>query len=626
MKIISLLFSLFLSLYFVNAQDRVTTYKDLIEQSFLVKSTKMDSLTCENLSEKNIVKMLAKENWDVRELYVIDCLVRKTLTEKDNPLIGMYYYIGGKAYDDFDDEIKELYFQKAYVYFESKNDVEGMFFSLSHLFNAKINNSDPSFDVTSNEIAKLFEELNQISKNTDYALIDLSLSESKIRKVLRLREKISVTTLDSITNFALQNAANYRDYTSGLFTVLGIAYQRIKEKDKAIRLKRKALNLANPNKRDYSSYFANIADYHFQNRDLDSTKYYLKKSYNLIPKETNSIYLLSARNSVASSLSSIYKRQKKIDSALKYSIQSNKAKTKLINLKLARNSSYADKKFEVQKKELQLARKNAEIKIKNKEQAYLIVILCLFILLLAILLVYYIQTKKLKSEALELVKKREKVLRTLNHDLFSPLQVFSSTAYLIPQLIAKKRFAQLEIVQESLLGSITGLQNTLNELFNWNKEVNFNSNMILHKEKNLSKEIEFIIAIYINFAKNRELKIESNITKNITRTIFCAEFGNLIRNLVFNAVKHGLSKSLIYIEFKEVDKKNILFSCQNTFAKTELRAIENLISILESKKIGKNTDEGLGLGLILEAVKKLNITITGEIKEDLLIISCVFPE
>lgn len=626
MKIISLFFCLFLNLYFANGQDKVTTYKHLAKQSFLVQFTKTDSLSCEKLSEKNIVKMLAKEKWNVSELYVIDCLIKKYSTDKNNPLIGMYYYIGGKAYKEFDDEIKKLYFQKAYIYFESENDVEGMFFSLSKLFNSKINAADSSLDVTSNEMAKLFEELKQISKKTDYALVDLSLSESKIRKMLILEEDISVTTLDSIADFALQNASYNRKYTSRLFTALGIAYQRIEEKDKAIRLKRKALNLADPNKRDYSSYFANIAGYHFSNNDLDSTEYYLKKSYHLIPKETNSIYLLTAKNILTTNLYKIYKLQKKIDSALVYSIKSNKVKIKLIKLKLAQNSNYADKKFEIQKKELMLAKKNAEINDIKKEETYLVAILCLFLFLLFVLFFNYNRTKKIKAKALELVEKREKLLQILNHDLFSPLQVFSSTAYLIPQLIAKKRFAQLEIVQESLLGSITGLQNTLNELFNWNKDENYNSTNALRKEKNLSTEIEFIIAIYINFAKSREIRIESKIAKNIKRTIFYREFGNLIRNLIFNATKHGLPKNAIYIELKEVDKKNVLFSVQNTFDITELKATENLISILESKKIDKNTDEGLGLGLILGAVKKLNITITGEIKEDLLIINCVFPE
>jgi len=609
----------FLSFNSIYSQDKHISFIKIYEESLKFDYQSLDSIDCNHRTTNQVVRLLSKDTWQIDDLDRVDCLIES----QNQHLDGVYYYLGGIVYSNFDEIKMESLFRKAYFFFESVGDIEGMFFSLHQLFNAQIRKSNTAEAYLKSDIVKLFEELVQLAQKSNHNLVNLSFKTCEIRKHIAFDEDISLKVLKKHKDFATPYINKYPKVTKKLLSTLGEAYQKNGKPQKALQINTKVLNLTNSTSKEYALYLLNIGDSHYSLKNTDSAIYYWKNAYKL-SYLNNIIYHLSTKSRATKKLSEAYSK-KNIDTAYYYLLKNLETKDKLTQLKLETKRIYADRKFELQKKDLQLAKQYITIKQKDKSQFVLISILFLGIFLGSVFFYHHYKVKKLSAQATKLVQQKDNLLRTLSHDLFLPLEVFATSASLLPKLISKGKYDDVDTIQKSLSKTIFDLQDTLNELFNCDKNQNTQTNLGIRKNVNLSKELSLIIDIYTNLSKIRNISINPKIDKNIHATIHFKEFGNLMRNLIFNAVKHSKPSSTIDIQFKESENHNLIFYIKNTFHKNELQDVQEFVNILNDKTSPKKTSKGKGLSFIVQALKVLNVEFSAEIYKDNLCITCNIP-
>lgn len=624
MKIVSII-SCLVSLNPVLAQLQTTPFKAFYEQSFYVSSSKSNTCIYEAGTNKELVKLLNKENWTVSDLIRVDCLIEKASNNPSDSLNGLLFFIGGRAYSMFDDDIKTNLYQKAYLHFESQNDVEGTFFCLNELFTTTIKISEFCSENSTRDIFKSFQELALVAQKTEYVPVQLSFYESKLMKIQGLKEDITISMLDYIADFADLHSDTYPQVTRDLFSALGNAYYQKGNIHQGVEYFHKAIHLAKPLQYQYHSFYAHLGKAYFESRELDSAKYYFEKAYHILQKKPKNKYTLSSKSLTEYNLGKVHKELDEFSEAFYYTKQSNLTKRELLELPLNTNWTYAYQKLEAQKKQIKLNQIDFELINKQRTQVVLISSIVFSLVMICVLFHLYQKKRQLQKKATALAKDRERLLQIISHDLVSPLQVFATAGKLLPKLIAKKKLADVEKVQESLSVTSIAFQNVLNNLFAWNEKIKTNQEQEKSTEINITNSIEQIVATYTELARNKHLSLNIERVTDLKANLKPMKFGNLSRNLIYNAVKHGASQSCVLIKLKKVDKTHFHFCCQNTISAYKHREVENLVMLMNSHKHFEYTGNGFGLELIFDAIYHLNASIAAELKNGELNICCTIP-
>jgi signal transduction histidine kinase len=100
--------------------------------------------------------------------------------------------------------------------------------------------------------------------------------------------------------------------------------------------------------------------------------------------------------------------------------------------------------------------------------------------------------------------------------------------------------------------------------------------------------------------KDKNLKLKTDIAKDLVMTADANMINTIIRNLVSNAIKFSKPEGLITINAKEIYNGNIQMSIADTGIGIPEENIDKLFRIDESYSTkGTNNEKGTGLGLIL---------------------------
>lgn len=568
-----------------------------------------------------IVQLFIKESWEVSDLSYLDSLVASQNAAKSN-LKGLYAYVTGNAYNDFDDDVKLSYYRQAYLSFEENKDLEGMFFSLVKIFNSKITTSGQSEPVQ--ELNKSFKEIEQLAKKIDYIPVTLALKESFLRKELSLGAELTAEEVRCISLLAEQHKTRYSNLSRNLMTTIGIAYQKLGDSDKALKYKHKALTLANPLAKDYPSFLINIGGSHFYKRNLDSSLYYIRKGYYQIPEKHKGVYTTSIKSTTAFNLGVLYNITKNKDSAYFFATESKKYSDQLLNLKLKQKNLYADKKFEVQKAELKVA--NTKIALQKEKQLRNLVVLGLAysVVIVSFFIYIYHRTNKLKNKAIAEKNKRGRLLQIVNHDLGEPLQVFIDSSTIIPKLIATERYQELELIQQSLADTLISLQTILKNLFSWNKKISEVDTEVISKIL-VKEELEMILKSYQSVALMKDLTLDFKCSEEITLNTNVFKLGNILRNIIYNAIKHSPIETKIFIQTHINSNKNLVFECHNTIKTTAKENVKELLNHLNGIRSLNYSKAGLGIELIDDALSNLGATIEAKLDEDTFKVKIIIP-
>jgi len=546
--------------------------------------------------------------------------------ELDNSTtLGLYYYIAAEAYNDYDDEIRNRYYNKAYLFFKEHNDIEGKFFSFSAINNKLLNGTTNKIAPShKKDIESKYQEMVDFSENTNYIPVKLNLYKNYLQKERILEHPISKDIINEITNSIEENKIQYSLISRGLYTSLGISYRAKGDYKNAIIYHNKALVLANKKKQDYPSYLYNLGTTYFFNKQIDSSTYYLKNAFDIIPEKPETAYLHGLKKSTAYNLAVIYKDLGDFNSSLYFAQQAINSSEAQMQMLIDKNNAYADKKFEVQKAELKVAKKELELIEERKINTFLIVGFLASVILIFFLTYIYRKTKKLKDEANKLKDKREQLLRIVSHDLGEPLQVFSDSAIIIPKLIEQKRYDDLKQIQYAMSDTIISLQTILKNLFNWSKNSS-NQNIEENTAINIIEQLNLILKSYHDVACIKRLKFNLHYREEIHFNTRASEFGNLMRNIIYNAIKHSQPDNTIHIQVEINSNQNLQFECQNTIKPHSTEDVEELVKHLNGVENEDYVYKKLGLELIDDAVRGLNARVEANLETDIFKVSISIP-
>lgn len=624
MKYIQLVvFFIFFLTTSIFAQENNFNLKYHLEKSFNDESEEIVDFDCDINDPNKISQLLAKDTWRVTDLDVITCLLEKANKSSNKNLQAHYYFIASNAFNDFDEDLKVDFSSKAYMLYSEIEDIEGKYLSLFRVMNAKIVTMDSITAVEKKLVEKGFYELEEIAQATDYPYVQLKFEQVRLTKITLLNEKISEQYLDSLYKLAANYKTKYPSFTRTFYTNLAMNYGREGLLSRKLAVEKEALELANPLRKDYPSFLVNIGTTHIYLGEYDSAQYYFKRAYKKTPAKPDNSYTFSLKKNLESNIASLSKYFKEMDSAYYYAINSKITTDEQRKFQLNEKRVYADKKFELDRKELEIAKRDLALLQQRKNQTYLLAGGSAVLALSLVLLYFNRRTKQLERQAVKLAKNREQLLRVVSHDLVFPLQVFSSTASLLPKLIEKGKFEKVASVQESMKTTIISLNDLLSNLFAWGEQLKATKTSAL-TEIELKEQIEQIQATYAPLAAERNIEINSHNLCPISIKSDAVQVTNLLRNLIFNAVKHASGNSEILLSLERINNNEVLFSCTNKFSEAKR---ENALKLVESFNNNQKTviaSSRLGMEIIFHAVQKLGLRLQGEIYDDTIQLGVVF--
>jgi len=569
--------------------------------------------------------LMFKDLWSVDELNEIENILNQ-IPNSNTGLQGIYYYISGNAYSGYDDKLRLGFYQKAYLNFERENDLIGKFFSLNKMFametvTREIELSKEQADY----ITSKFVELQNLLERITYVPAQLSFIETKIDYYKYLDKPISEQELNTFQNSILKHEDVYPNIVKGLYTNLGRLYMQKEKYEIGKAYYKKALNFANPKRYDYPSYLYNLGSSYYYLRKIDSAKYNFTEAFNKIPKQIQTAYLALMKRNIAYNLAAVYNFEKDYAAASYYLQQALSGSELHKTLVLDKNNAYADKKFEVQKAELKVAKKELQLFKEQQRNKFYLVGLTVAVMIVIVLYFIYNRTKQLKDEANQLKDRREQLLRIVSHDLGEPLQVFSDSSVIIPKLIQLQRYDALKEVQYSMSETILSLQGILKNLFSWNTKTS-NQNLEEATAINVIEQLNLILKSYEDVAKIKELNINF---KHDTGVIFKSnafKINNLFRNIIYNAIKHSNPNTTVDIQVAINTNHHLQFECQNTIKPHSKEDVEELINHFNGIKSLDYLNTGLGLELIDDALKSLNAKIMSKLDKNTLEIKITIPQ
>ena len=145
---------------------------------------------------------------------------------------------------------------------------------------------------------------------------------------------------------------------------------------------------------------------------------------------------------------------------------------------------------------------------------------------------------------------------------------------------------------------------------------------------NMSDHIELIVSSFESMAFEKNVKIESNIEKNIvTNTFNKDDITHILSTLIDNGIKHTEEKKKVIVELIKSNNK-IIINVKNKGEEIPISEREKIFDRLYRKDKSRNRNEkryGLGLSIAKATVLKNNGTIQVDYKDGYTIFKVELP-
>lgn len=290
---------------------------------------------------------------------------------------------------------------------------------------------------------------------------------------------------------------------------------------------------------------------------------------------------------------------KKFDE-LKDSIASKETKLEIADL---------EKKYDTQKKELEILTLSQENNTKEKVIAdselkkNLFLVLSLILLgILIFLFVVYRTLNKQKKEIIsahdklaEINKVKNKLFSIISHDLRSMIIPFQRAGRVLKYHIEKKNYNTVVELSEELEKNSKGLSNMLDNLLNWSLE-QMNGYSLNPEIISVQNEFKEILEVFDSQVKNKNNKTELIFDEDVNLLFDKGAFHVIFRNLINNAIKFT-ENGKIRIEF---NKKNndLSFKIMDNGIGIDEKRLKRLFELEKNdSNLGTKGEKGTGLGL-----------------------------
>ena len=224
------------------------------------------------------------------------------------------------------------------------------------------------------------------------------------------------------------------------------------------------------------------------------------------------------------------------------------------------------------------------------------------------LIIIYIAAKKVSELIVKPVEetfsKQVQFISDASHELKTPLAVIEANADVIENEQGRSKW--LTYIQNE----IESMNKLINELLLLAKIENVDS-LILKEEFDISQEAEMITSMFESMAYEKQVKIETNIQKNIKMIGTKEDIEHILSTLIDNAIKHTKENNKIEVELKK-EKENIIIKVKNEgepIPKDERNKIFERFYRVDKARNRNEKRYGLGLAIAKSIVEKYKGTI-----------------
>lgn len=252
------------------------------------------------------------------------------------------------------------------------------------------------------------------------------------------------------------------------------------------------------------------------------------------------------------------------------------------------------------------------LEIKNRQSQQGLIAVSVLILLLAIILIGVIISRKKLNKAYqqiqELQHSREKFYSIVAHDLKSPLNSYQGLANTISYLLKKKEYGQIENISRKIDDNGAKIEMMMQNLFQWSLSEQQNLEYI-PQNINLNKLYKDVLPVYHHLSENKSIGILEKIKYDGYIFSDPNYLSTILRNLLDNAIKNSEPNSII--QFISEVKNNKLSIKVINLGFISSKKLISILNILKTTKPYSPGEEGIGLGLIL--IRDFTKAMNGEI-------------
>ncbi|PKO96540.1 MAG: hypothetical protein CVU11_02820 [Bacteroidetes bacterium HGW-Bacteroidetes-6] len=231
-----------------------------------------------------------------------------------------------------------------------------------------------------------------------------------------------------------------------------------------------------------------------------------------------------------------------------------------------------------------------------------------------------IKTQELidKNEELQIINlEKDKLLSIIAHDLRGPFNGFLGLSEILAHNLKDLTEEEISDIATNLNSSAHNLYNLLENLLQWSRmrqtSYPFNPSV-----KNLNSLVEDNMAILLQTADSKNIKLQYSVPGNIDVFVDINMFQTIIRNLVSNAIKFTDQGGEVALIAQKINDNEVTLSVRDTGMGMSREVIDNLFKLNTiSNRPGTEGEPSSGLGLIIckEFVEKHGGTLWAESEE-----------
>ena len=221
------------------------------------------------------------------------------------------------------------------------------------------------------------------------------------------------------------------------------------------------------------------------------------------------------------------------------------------------------------------------------------------------IVIVYIVAKKVSESIVkpveETFEKQKQFISDASHELKTPLAVIEANADVLENEVGNNKW--LGYIQNE----IESMDRLINELLLLSKIENID-NIKEYKQIDVSKEAEIIIAMFESMAYEKNVKISSNIQKDISITGNKQDIEHILSTLIDNAISHAKETKDVIVELSK-EKNEIIIEVKNTgepIPKDEREKIFERFYRIDKSRNRSQKRYGLGLAIAKSVVEKYN--------------------
>lgn len=202
-----------------------------------------------------------------------------------------------------------------------------------------------------------------------------------------------------------------------------------------------------------------------------------------------------------------------------------------------------------------------------------------------------------KQALLTTKEQQSTALKTIAHDLKSPIISFMGIAKTMKFLLGQKDYETIDAIGNEIEKKSSNLSLLLSNVLHWStndKALNNEGITIV----NLQILLGNLLPSYRDIAESKQVTIINQVLKEVTIRCHEQAIATIVRNLIDNAIKNASQNSLVNIYAQQNDS-SIYFQVSNQTSTFQLDKLQALKAKLFQGSSITPMENGMGLGLAL---------------------------